>query len=401
MTINFAEEECNHVTSSETTQDPSTDLKINKISENKCKADVIICEGMVVNTNAQETREASPAIQTQWLHNTSNQSQHDQWSEIEKTQKRLCLKLNLSKEAINEKNNLEQSTENKCSESENSGVTMVQQEGMNSQNGNKCRISKTSPSLARSPAMHEGFRDKDWRVERTPINTPDSVKTITSRVPQLSDEEEADETDSVASETDPISKGSGTSSFLPSSVEISDSRTGSLQDKLMADSARDHNVTRSKPCGSLSETTKEVEDNEVQNPESKSPHPDVPSEISNIVLPPAGFTDSPVRNLPPAPACSADIDGSVSKVFRTTENEILIVKTPPEEEPQSSVREQRHLEDFELSGVTKSNNFESKESYHHPELVVCQRQGIFYKRKLTKEIKQPFSFSKMLTKLNS
>ena len=38
--------------------------------------------------------------------------------------------------------------------------------------------------------MHEGFRDKDWRVERTPINTPDSVKTLTSMVPQLSDEEE-------------------------------------------------------------------------------------------------------------------------------------------------------------------------------------------------------------------
>ena len=355
---------------------------------------------MVVNTNAQETREASPAIQTQWLHNTSNQSQHDQWSEIEKTQKRLCLKLNLSKEAINEENNFEQNTENKCSESENSGVTMVQQERKNSPNGNKCRISK-SPSLARSPAMHEGFRDKDWRVERTPINTPDSVKTLTTMVPQLSDEEEeADETDSVASETDPISKGSGTSSFLPSSVEVSDSRTGSLQDKLMADSARDHNVTRLKPCGSLSETNKEVEDNEVQNPESKSPHPEVPNEESNIVLPPAGFTDSPVRNLPPA--CSADIDGSVSKVFGTTENEILIVKTPQEGEPKSSLREQRQLEDFELSGVaTKSNNFESNESYHHPELVVCQRQGIFYKRKLTKEIKQPFSFSKMLTKLNS
>ena len=355
-----------------------------------------------MNTNAQETWEARPAIQTQWLHNTSNQSQHDQWSENEITQKRLCLKLNLSKEDVGEKNDFNKYTENKHPESD-SGVTMVQQERKSSLNGNDCTINKRSPSLTRSPAMHDGFRDKDWRVERTPIHTPESVKTLTSRVPQLSDEEEAGETDSVDTETDPISKGSGTSSFLPSSVEVSDSRTGSLQDKILTDNDRDHNAIRPKSCKSLPESTKEVEDNEVQNPESKSLHSDVPNEEANIVLPPAGFTDSPIRISPPA--CSADIDGSVSKVFKATENEILIVKSPKEEEPKVSVRDQRQADyRCRVSGVTTSNNFDSNasyhsyhhpelSSYHHPELVVCQRQGIFFKRKLTKEIKIKQQFS--------
>ena len=30
--------------------------------------------------------------------------------------------------------------------------------------------------LARSPAMHEGFRTEDWVVKRTPVNTPASTE---------------------------------------------------------------------------------------------------------------------------------------------------------------------------------------------------------------------------------
>ena len=389
LVIIFAgtEEECKHTRSLEVNQNPSADLKVKKVSENENKANLIICDDMMVNTIAQETWETSAAIQTKWLHNTSNQSQHDQWSEIEKTQKRLCLKLNLSEDAKNIKNKFEQDTEQKCSESVSTGATI---ERPSSLSENNTRISETpssipkelisesyspSPSLARSPAMHDGFRDKDWKVERriTPIKTPESVKTLTSRVPQLSDEEEGGETDSVNSESDPISKGSGTSSFLPSSV--SDSRTGSLKNKIMLENAGGSDFTCPKSCGSTSESAKDAEDNEEQKPQSKSLHPSVPTDESNIVLPPAGFTDSPVRNLPPA--CSADINGTVSKVFGTTESEILMLSSPKEEDREVSAQEKTQAEDHPLLGVTQLNKMDLNESYHHPELVVCQRQGIF------------------------
>ena len=384
--INFAdtEEECKHVRSLEVNQGPSEDPKIDKISENKKKADLIICDDMMVNTIPQETWESRAAIQTQWLYNTSNQSQHDQWSEIEKTQKRLCLKLNLSQDDNSKKNNFEENTEKKCSESVRTGATI---ERPSSLSENNSRISKTpstipkelisesyssSPSLARSPAMHDGFRDIDWKVERcTPIDTPESVRTLTSRVPQMSDEEEGEETDSVNSESDPISKGSGTSSFLPSSV--SESRTGSLKNKILIENAGGSDITCPQSCGSKSESVEYAEDNEKQKSQSKSLHPNVPTDESNIVLPPAGFTDSPVRNLPPA--CSADLDGTVSKVFGT-ESEILMLSPPKKEDRKVSTQEKTQAEDH-LLGVTKSNKLDSNESYHHPELVVCQRQGIF------------------------
>ena len=384
----------------------SADPKVKKVSENKNKADLIICDDMMVNTIAQETWETSAAIQTKWLHNTSNQSQHDQWSEIEKTQKRLCLKLNLSEDAKNKKNNFEQDTEQKCSEGVSTGATIERPSSLSENNSG---ISKTpssipkelisesyspSPSLARSPAMHDGFRDKDWKVERrTPINTPESDKTLASGVPQLSDEEEGGETDSVNSESDPISKGSGTSSFLPSSV--SDSRTGSLKKKILLENAGVSDITCPKSCGSTSESAKDAEDNEEQKPQSKSLHPNVPTDESNIVLPPAGFTDSPVRNLPPA--CSADIDGTDSKVFGTTESEILMLSSPKEEDREVSTQEKTQADDHTLMGVTKLNKMDSNESYHHPELVVCQSQGIFYQRKLTKQSKQIYSFVKKIT----
>ena len=377
----------------------AANLKLNKISENKSEADVIICDcdSVVVNTNTnvQETQDPG-AIQTHWLYNTPNQSQHDQWSEIEKTQRKMCLKLNLSKEAINEKNNCEHYIENirsTPSEKMNTGVRIVQQARKSSLDGNHSRFSKTpssipreligegysqSPTLARSPAMHDGFRDRDWKVERTPINTPDSIKNLTSRVPQLSDddEEEAEETDSVNSETDPISKGSGTSSFLPSSVEVSESRTGSLQEKMLTATAGDTGVICSQSSRSVSDSVRDAEDTGVQE-QTLSHEVSASSEESSIVLPPAGFTDSPVKNHPPPG--SADIDGSVSDG-----NEILILEPPklPEEDLKISAQKQNEAEDYEILGNTKSKsfvqeNFDLKESYHHPELVVCQRQGIF------------------------
>ena len=334
----------------------STDLKINKIDEKKLCDDAIICDDMMV----EESLEASSAIQAEWLLKTSNQSKHDQWSGIDNNQKRQSLKLNLANEGVfEEKKNNEHYIEN--SETQNTNATMVLLErkislggNYSSNTGSSSSIPKEdescspSPSLARSSNTDDGFRVKKWLVDRTPTNTPDSVRTLTERVPHLSDEEEeAEDTNSINSETDPISNGSGTSSFLPSSVEVSDNRAGSLQDKSLKNNA----------CGKKADSAKKAEDNNVQNIQSITTHPVVPAEESNIVLPPAGFTDSPVKNLP------ADTGSSVSKVLGTSERKNLLFKP---------LKEFRQALEYELSE-------NPEKTYHHPELVVCQKQGISQK----------------------
>ena len=154
----------------------------------------------------------------------------------------MCLKLNLSKEAITEKQNHElPHKETSCSKSykfspaeKNNGITRKS----SSDGSVNSKLTKTpssipreligdgfspSPTLARSPAMHEGFRTKDWKVERTPINTPDSLPVDElphppqppHPLPLLSDDdEEPEDTDSVNRETDPISKAVMKMGFL-------------------------------------------------------------------------------------------------------------------------------------------------------------------------------------------
>ena len=39
----------------------------------------------------------------------------------------------------------------------------------------------TSPGMARSPAMHQGFRQEEWVVERTPVNTPDDKVVLVGK----------------------------------------------------------------------------------------------------------------------------------------------------------------------------------------------------------------------------
>ena len=118
----------------------------------------------------------------------------------------------------------------------------------------------------------------------------------------------------------------------------------------------------------------------------------VPSEEdSALVKPPAGFTDSPVKNLPPSFLASEIIDDSVNEVL-TAENEILILEplenvdaNPPlvrggqEAKVFSAVLENQKSR----TGYSGKENLSSNDSYHHPELVICQRQGknIFSDRK--------------------
>merc|ERR550532_1816674 len=53
----------------------------------------------------------------------------------------------------------------------------------------------TSPGMARSPAMHQGFRQEEWVVERTPVNTPDDKVVLVGMI-NLSDEETSNHVDS-------------------------------------------------------------------------------------------------------------------------------------------------------------------------------------------------------------
>ena len=202
--------------------------------------------------------------------------------------------------------------------------------------------------------MHEGFQLKDWKVERTPINTPDCADCgVTAGLPpKLSDdEEEVEETDSVNSETDPISKGSGTSSFLPSSVDVSECRPGC---ELAANPPAEMHLA---PSNTSVETA-----------------------TNNLVKPPAGFTDSPVRNVPP----DFNMDQVEQQLGPQPQSEVLVL-----EQSENIISE----EDTTKPGDTCQNVLTSQKyksynqenlafrdvSYHHPELVVCQRQGNFNK----------------------
>ena len=188
--------------------------------------------------------------------------------------------------------------------------------------------------------MHEGFQLKDWKVERTPINTPDCADCgVTAGLPpKLSDdEEEVEETDSVNSETDPISKGSGTSSFLPSSVDVSECRPGC---ELAANPPAEMHLA---PSTSSVETA-----------------------TNNLVKPPAGFTDSPVRILPPEFSTAEDSQ-------TTRDSELLVLH-----QENHSANITPDIVACQKYKTYNQENFGQRDvSYHHPELVVCQRQGNF------------------------
>ena len=280
-------------------------------------------------------------------------------TEAAKAQRKMCLKLNLHSEP--EQAELQR---------EDRGAAAVRRPSVEATSNGRTPSSiprdlvqnclSGSPSLARSPAMHEGFLLKDWKVERTPINTPDCADCVP---PKLSDdEEEVEESDSVNSETsEPVSKGSGTSSFLPSSVDVSECRPGS---ELVAN-----------PPAEMHLATSTVE-----------------TASANLVKPPAGFTDSPVRNVPP--------DFSMVEAEEQL-GEVLVLEQEEQSasQPGDIIPENNHpttitptsntsdtCQDVLTSQKSKSYNQENfgprDVSYHHPELVVCQRQGNFNKENL-------------------
>ena len=159
-----------------------------------------------------------------------------------------------------------------------------------------------SPGLARSPAMHQGFRQEEWIVERTPVNTPDTAndKVVIAMI-NLSDEETSNHVDSdvvfksSTAATTP-QEGSLMSSLGPSSVDLNQV---------------DQPLTPSGPKESVSAPANlgDQQDQSLENEDEQQPSEDQEDEkllvveesevkkveVEGAVLPPAGFGDSPVH----------------------------------------------------------------------------------------------------------
>ena len=366
------------------------------------EADVIVCEQQVIrNTFIHENQIIG------------NQLNNEDWSDKEKTQRKMCMKLNLSDSMRSEHqfgSELSTPTDQIRRKSvESQRKSSLDGGAINSNRKTPSSIPRQligetfspSPSLARSPAMHEGFRAQDWRVERTPINTPDA-NMVTKRLPLLSDDEDDQgETDSVNTETDPISKGSGTSSFLPSSVDISESKTGSSIPEKDNSSTKMHLCSSSMSGGDAAgcrltasesqnvNVNREIQGFEMQQHSEQSILREEESLVQDVeedaslpaafVQPPADFADSPIRS-PPQPLQTQQ--SSVQSVEQDTEDdEVLKFEQVADIDNDPSVSSQGH-EQSSKSKCGNRENFTLKESYHHPELVVCQRQGISYFKRL-------------------
>ena len=144
--------------------------------------------------------------------------------------------------------------------------------------------------------------------EQTPTNTPEA---LTSCLSDFSDEVElgrGDDTDS--SDLEPISKVSGTSSFLPSSIDASESR-GKVP---ASENTSSQNFLKKDIKASSYKENLECESMPATEKKTVNPPPELPLAL---VEPPAGFTDSPVRNNPPSLANDQRTDSDLSDAERT------------------------------------------------------------------------------------
>ena len=165
----------------------------------------------------------------------------------------------------------------------------------------------SSPGMARSPAMHQGFRQEEWIVERTPVNTPEVDKVVVGMI-NLSDEETSNHVDS-----DVVFKSS-TAATSPQEGSIFDSMT-----ELPADDIKPVVPVSESAPAKLGSPVEAVESgveslevpktasNEVSSEEPVSPldiHPptanlnpgeDQPPLKLPEVEPPMGFADSPSK----------------------------------------------------------------------------------------------------------
>ena len=144
--------------------------------------------------------------------------------------------------------------------------------------------------------------------EQTPTNTPEA---LTSCLSDFSDEVElgrGDDTDS--SDMEPISKVSGTSSFLPSSIDASESR---VKVPASENTSSDNFPKKDIKASSYKENL-ESDSMPATDKKTVPPPPELPLALME---PPAGFTDSPVRNNPPSLAKHQRTDSDLSDAQRT------------------------------------------------------------------------------------
>lgn len=183
--------------------------------------------------------------------------------------------------------------------------------------------------LARSPAMHSGFRTEDWVVERTPVNTPVNDRVLVGMI-NLSDEEA-----SFRGSSEDLCKSSGattpqgsinSSSFAPSTLDLTKTETTektTQESKAMQEEEEITTTTSLEPVQAQPETpleiTSTVPESGVKGEEEQPDEPDlakvvvvaqkVEEPIAKSVIvkeatkngdqpvplmaPPAGFGDSP------------------------------------------------------------------------------------------------------------
>ena len=211
------------------------------------------------------------------------------------------------------------------------------------------------------------------------------ASVLTSRLPQLSDEDEEIESESLNSETDPISKGSGTSSFLPSSIDASESRaTSSIADKDSIHPLCGEEKTNTMFLGPKREkeekNTTDMNSATIQNEDSFIP---------TLVKPPAGFTDSPVKSTPETFSIKSIVENELED-----NQEILVLGDSDVQKPQVhevyniSTTKSEVISELEMTAsenvdspmlaqdAAGPDNHPKKDSYQHPELVVCQRHEV-------------------------
>ena len=168
--------------------------------------------------------------------------------------------------------------------------------------------------LARSPAMHSGFRTEDWVVERTPVNTPVNDRVLVGMI-NLSDEE-----NSFRGSSEDLCKSSGattpqgsinSSSFAPSTLDLTKTETEktfpdskmqfsqesqemtSQEESVHVQTEEEDVIEQSKPEEEVVQIPEKPEFTATGKAEEKPICKNGDQPVVPLMAPPAGFGDSP------------------------------------------------------------------------------------------------------------
>ena len=200
-----------------------------------------------------------------------------------------------------------------------------------------------SPGLARSPAMHQGFRQEEWIVERTPVNTPDTAndKVVIAMI-NLSDEETSNHVDSdvvfksSTAATTP-QEGSLMSSLGPSSVDLNQdqpSNHSQVQESVSAPAnLGDQQDEQPLENEDEQQPTEDQEDEKLVVVEAESEVKKIEAaEDGAVPEPPAGFGDSPVHQ-PKAPQAPPEFHEAIIDQALPQEEQLIVASEASEAVP--------------------------------------------------------------------